>query len=64
MNKADFTFRVEMRVGQDQRRVDADNFGEVDGWLIFYRRPPQGGIQEHWRARLVDVVSMETVRNV
>lgn len=59
---SDFTFRVEMRFGQDHRQVDADKFGTEDGWLIFHRKPPQGGMQEYWRARLDAVVSIETVK--
>jgi hypothetical protein len=54
-------FRIEMRVGQDMREVDADRFGSADGWLIFYRDPPQGGhSKEYWRVQTADVVSMET----
>lgn len=57
-------FRVEMKHGQDHRVVDADSFhSDVEsGWLIFYRKPMQGGTTEYWRARLDSVISMETKR--
>lgn len=54
------TFRLEMRTGQDIREVEADHFREEGRWLIFFRKPPQGGVKEYWRAQLDDVVSMET----
>lgn len=60
MSDRKFTFRVEMLHGQDQREVDADSFMQVDGWLIFSRTRPQGGLIEYWRAKLDCVVSMET----
>jgi hypothetical protein len=58
------TFKVEMKHGQDHRIVEADTFDsdKESGWLIFYRRPPQGGIREYWRARLDSVISFETMR--
>ena len=56
----EYTFRVEVMHGQDQREVNADKFMEHDGWLVFYRKPPQGGTIEYWRVRLDCVVSMET----
>lgn len=57
-------FRLEMRHGQEQRIVKADSFNAAtpDGWMIFYRKPPQGGTVEYWRVRIDCVVSMETVR--
>lgn len=55
-------YQVEMRVGQDKRMVEADSFGSQDGWLIFFRNPPQGGrSKEHWRVQAVDVVSITTM---
>jgi hypothetical protein len=56
-------FKIEMKVGQEQRLVDADRFSATteEGWIIFYRKPPTGGIVEYWRARLEHVVSMETI---
>lgn len=59
-------FRLEMKHGQSQRIVEADRFisETASGWLIFYRKPPQGSIEEYWRARLDSVVSMETVRKI
>lgn len=58
-------FRVEMKHGQDQRVIEADSYdpGDAFGWMVFYRRPPQGGTQEYWRVRLDCIVSMETVRS-
>lgn len=56
------TFRVEMRVGQDFRNVEAHFWQQYDGWMIFYRRPPTGGTVECWRVQCCDVVSMETRR--
>ncbi len=53
-------FRIEMRIGQDMRHVEADHFVEQDGWWIFYQKPPQGGKREYWRVCASDVVSMET----
>lgn len=59
----EYEFRLEMRTGQDMRHVNADSRAESDGWLIFCRKPPQGGAAlEYWRVRLDDVVSMETLR--
>jgi len=55
------TFRIEVKYGQPQRMVEADTFCEVDGWLIFYRKPPTGGTQEYWRVRLEGILAMETV---
>jgi hypothetical protein len=56
------TFRVEMKHGQDIREVEADSYspGDAFGWMIFYRRPAQGGTQEYWRVRLDSIVSVET----
>ena len=59
---SEYTFRVEVMHGQDQREVNADKFAEQDGWLVFYRKPPQGGTIEYWRVRLDCVVSMETCK--
>jgi hypothetical protein len=59
---ANFRFRVEMRVGQDQRVIEADSFTSDDQWMIFYRNPPQGGKVEYWRVRMDVVASMETQR--
>lgn len=56
------TFKLEMRTGQDQRLVEADQWAQADDWMIFYRLPPEGGRKEYWRVRLADVVSMETKR--
>ena len=56
------TFRIEMKHGQDMRTVEADSFNSNEhGWMIFYRKPPQGGTREYWRVRLESIVSMETV---
>lgn len=60
---SDYTFRVEMTHGQDMRHVDADFHKTIDGWLIFYRKSPQGGVEEYWRARIEAVVSIETRNN-
>jgi hypothetical protein len=49
-----------MRTGQDQRLIEADAWAQADDWMVFYRRPAQGGRVEYWRVRLADVVSMET----
>lgn len=54
-------FRVEMSEGQDMRLVDADTMSSENEWLIFYRKPPQGGMVEYWRAALRCVVSVETI---
>ena len=55
-------YKVEMRAGQDQRIVKADNFITADGWLIFYQNPPQGGrAKEYWRVQVADVVSITTM---
>lgn len=53
------TFRLEVRTGQDIREVPADFWKEDGRWMVFYRRPPQGGTQEYFRIQLADVVSME-----
>ena len=54
-------FRIEMKHGQDMREVEADSFNpDIQGWMIFYREPPQGGRREYWRVRLESVVSMES----
>lgn len=53
-------FKLEMRTGQDQRLIEADAWAQADDWMVFYRRPAQGGRVEYWRVRLADVVSMET----
>ena len=54
-------FQLELRVGQDQRQVEADSWSQENDWMIFYRLPPQGGPRtEYWRVRLSDVVCMET----
>lgn len=57
------TFRIEMKHGQEHRTVEADSYssGDAFGWMIFYRKPPQGGTVEYWRVRLESVISMETV---
>lgn len=63
MSAYKFTFRLEMRAADPQREVTADSFDTADGWLIFYRRIPQGGSPlEYWRVRLDSVISMETRR--
>lgn len=62
MSEQPFRFNIEMNTGQDLRRVDAASFSQEGDWLVFYRKPPQGGTQEYWRARMAHVVSMETVR--
>jgi len=63
MAYTEYTFRVEMRDGQDQRHVGADLFKESGDWVIFYRKPPQGGTVEYWRAHISSVVSIEIVKN-
>lgn len=57
---ADYKFRLELKFGQDQREVDADLWREEGEWMIFYRKPSQGGTAEYWRVRLDCVVSMES----
>ena len=55
------TYRIEMRVGQDMRHVEADQMLEREGWFIFLRKSPQGGsAAEYWRVQSADVISMET----
>lgn len=54
-------FRVEMSEGQDLRLVDADLMSTDGDWLIFHRKPPQGGTVEYWRVVLRCVVSVETL---
>lgn len=54
------TYRVEVMHGQDQREVTAESFSFHDGWMIFWRRPAQGGTKEYWRVRTECVVAMET----
>ena len=56
----DFIYRLEVKHGQDQRQVDADSWAEEEGWMVFYRKPPEGGRREYWRVRLDCVVAMET----
>jgi len=58
MNK----YRIEMTQGQDQRLIEADSWREDDNWLVFYRKPSQGGIVEYWRAQSKFVVCIETVK--
>lgn len=53
-------YRLEMNTGQDTRVVKADYFQFLDLWIVFYRRPPQGGSREYWRVKIEHVVSMET----
>jgi hypothetical protein len=53
-------YRVEVTAGQDIRIVEADEYIEIDGWIIFLRKPPQGGTVEYWRVQRSYVVSMET----
>jgi hypothetical protein len=55
------TFKLEMRVGQDQRVVEADSRTEEGDWFVFYRRPATGGTVEYWRVKQADIISMETV---
>lgn len=56
-------YRLEMVAADPTRQIDADSFGQADDWLIFYRKPPEGGSQlEYWRVRLSAVISMETRR--
>ena len=62
-NRTEFTFNLEMAAGYKQRVVDADSFTIQEPWLIFHRRPPQGGSAEYWRVNLQHVISMETRRN-
>ncbi|ASK88479.1 hypothetical protein SPHFLASMR4Y_01732 [Sphingorhabdus sp. SMR4y] len=59
---ADYTFRIQMNVGQDMRHVEADGYKQEDPWLIFYRKPAEGGTSEYWRVKTDCVVSMETKR--
>lgn len=55
-------FRVELKHGQDLRIIEADRYDSNDnGWMIFYRKRLQGGIEEYWRVRLDCVISMETI---
>lgn len=54
-------YRVEVgTTGNDFREITADTWREANEWLIFSRRPPVGGMREHWRVRLSDVVSIGT----
>lgn len=54
-------YLLEMNHGQDQRHVEADQWAEKDGWLVFYRVPAIGGrALEYWRVRLAHVVCLET----
>ncbi|WP_324807161.1 hypothetical protein SH584_11335 [Sphingomonas sp. LY29] len=55
-------FRVELTEGQPIRVIDADVMGTQDDWLIFYHKPPQGGVVEYWRVAMRCVVSIETIR--
>jgi hypothetical protein len=55
-------YRIEVTHGQDQRLVEADDWIQIDDWLVFYRKPATGGTIEYWRVRLEHVVSMETVQ--
>lgn len=62
MSEDKFKYRIEMRAGQDLRFIDADSYGCVEGWIIFYRKAPQGGPgKEFWRVKTDDVVSLETI---
>lgn len=60
MSEHKFTYRVEMSIGQDMREVDADSYMLLDGWIVFSRKPPQGGSAEYWRVKDEHVVSIET----
>jgi len=57
-----YTFRLEVTHGQDIREVNADSWAQQEGWMIFYRNPPQGGSREYCRFRTDCVVSMEIKR--
>lgn len=54
-------FQIEMRIHQDTRTVEAENWAEANGWLVFYNKNPQGGLIEYWRVQRSDVVSMTTM---
>jgi hypothetical protein len=54
----EFTFRVEMASGQEQRVVEADGYHEDNLWVKFYRKG-----QLYWMANRDQVVSMECCRN-
>lgn len=54
------TYNIEMTQGQSPRYVDAEEYAEREGWLVFYRKPAMGGTSEYWRVRLEYVVSIET----
>lgn len=63
MSAYQFEYRLEMRAADPQRQVSADHHTQENGWLIFYRKNPQGGPSlEYWRVRLDSVISMETRR--
>ena len=51
-------YKVEMRIGQDNRYVEASHWKFSDGWIVFYRMPPQGGVIEYWRVQSADVISI------
>lgn len=53
-------YKIEMRVGQDQRIVKADRCTINEDWTVFLITPPQGGIREYWRVKTADIISMET----
>ena len=55
-------FNIEMNVGQEQRRVEADTVSFEGEWMNFYRLPPQGGRMEYWRVKIDCIVCMETIR--
>lgn len=61
-NPYEYRYLVELRQGEPHRQIDADGFNEIGDWMIFHRKPPQGGIKEYWRVRMTDVVCMETKR--
>ena len=54
------TYRLEMLSGQPTREVDADTISYDEEWIMFYRKPPQGGTYEYWRVKNNQVVSIET----
>lgn len=57
-----YVFRLEVSFGEPIREVPADNYAFKGDYLIFYQKPPHGGMTEYWRVRADCVLSMATVR--
>lgn len=63
MSEPKFRYHLEINAPDPQRQVTADSWYESDGWLSFFRNPPQGGKVEYWRCQRDAVISMETKKN-